>query len=519
MRFRFIDAERAGLAMPIFRLCRLLQVSVSGFYAWRNRGPSQRQLDDMVLLAHVRAAFRRSRESYGAERVHHELAENGIEVGRHRVARLMRGNGLSPKRKQKFKKTTDSQHNKAVASNLLDQNFSAEAPNEKWAADISYIWTAQGWLYLAVMLDLYSRRVIGWAVGARMTSDLPLRALNRAIGLRQPGAGVIHHSDRGSQYCSDAYQARLGELGFLASMSGKGNCYDNAVVETFFKTIKSELIWRTVFMSRSQAETAVAGYIDGFYNPVRRHSTLDFQAPSNSSQKCKRCRAPPLFLDGQLATGLGEGQVAEFVEDDEVASDELVRGTALASGAEFGLEVVDQVDDVVAAATGALSDTGAGDGDGEMGLSGAGAADQHDVALALQEVAAGEFLDQGLIDRGSGDIEIGQLLGRRQLGGRHLVLDGARLLVGDLGLQQRTDDLLQRMTALEPVGEDVIVGGAHACKLQRRHHRQHIMTLHDRPPSGGRSGGSRPPAGGEAAGPRALGWPAAVAAGGGGRGC
>ena len=279
MRFRFIDAERAGLAMPIFRLCRLLQVSVSGFYAWRNRGPSQRQLDDMVLLAHVRAAFRRSRESYGAERVHHELAENGIEVGRHRVARLMRGNGLSPKRKQKFKKTTDSQHNKAVASNLLDQNFSAEAPNEKWAADISYIWTAQGWLYLAVMLDLYSRRVIGWAVGARMTSDLPLRALNRAIGLRQPGAGVIHHSDRGSQYCSDAYQARLGELGFLASMSGKGNCYDNAVVETFFKTIKSELIWRTVFMSRSQAETAIAGYIDGFYNPVRRHSTLDFTSP------------------------------------------------------------------------------------------------------------------------------------------------------------------------------------------------------------------------------------------------
>ena len=264
---------------PIYSDNALLQVSVSGFYAWRNRGPSQRQLDDMVLLAHVRAAFRRSRESYGAERVHHELADNGIEVGRHRVARLMRGNGLSPKRKQKFKKTTDSQHNKAVASNLLDQNFSTEAPNEKWAADISYIWTAQGWLYLAVMLDLYSRRVIGWAVGARMTSDLPLRALNRAIGLRQPGAGVIHHSDRGSQYCSDAYQARLGELGFLASMSGKGNCYDNAVVETFFKTIKSELIWRTVFMSRSQAETAIAGYIDGFYNPVRRHSTLDFTSP------------------------------------------------------------------------------------------------------------------------------------------------------------------------------------------------------------------------------------------------
>ncbi len=279
MRFRFIDAERAGLAVPISRLCKLLQVSVSGYYAWRKRGPSQRQLDDMVLLAHVRAAYRGSRETYGAERVHHELVENGVEIGRHRVARLMRDNGLFPKRKQKFKKTTDSKHNKAVTSNLLDQDFSAQAPNEKWAGDISYIWTAQGWLYLAVILDLFSRRVVGWAAGPRMTSDLPLRALNRAIALRRPSSGAIHHSDRGSQYCSDVYQARLGELGFLVSMSGKGNCYDNAAVETFFKTIKSELIWRTVFMSRNQAEIAIAGYIDGFYNPVRRHSTLGFISP------------------------------------------------------------------------------------------------------------------------------------------------------------------------------------------------------------------------------------------------
>ena len=181
MRFRFIDAERAGLAMPIFRLCRLLQVSVSGFYAWRNRGPSQRQLDDMVLLAHVRAAFRRSRESYGAERVHHELAENGIEVGRHRVARLMRGNGLSPKRKQKFKKTTDSQHNKAVASNLLDQNFSAEAPNEKWAADISYIWTAQGWLYLAVVCRMRTDERTRAYVARRTLEGLSKREIMRCL--------------------------------------------------------------------------------------------------------------------------------------------------------------------------------------------------------------------------------------------------------------------------------------------------------------------------------------------------
>ena len=181
----------------------------------------------------------------------------------------MRGNGLSPKRKQKFKKTTDSQHNKAVASNLLDQNFSAEAPNEKWAADISYIWTAQGWLYLAVMLDLYSRRVIGWAVGARMTSDLPLRALNRAIGLRQPGAGVIHHSDRGSR-TAQTHTRR-------ASVSVSSPPVREIAMIT--PSSRSELIWRTVFMSRSQAETAIAGYIDGFYNPVRRHSTLDFTSP------------------------------------------------------------------------------------------------------------------------------------------------------------------------------------------------------------------------------------------------
>ncbi len=228
---------------------------------------------------------------------------------------------------------------------------------------------------------------------------------------------------------------------------------------------------------------------------------------------------PAHEVEAQLPAGLGEGQVAEFVEDDEVAAYELICGAALASGAELGLEVVDQVDDVVAAAAGALADAGAGDGDGEMGLAGAGAADQHDVALALQEAAAGELLDQGLVDWRGGEVEVGQLLGRWQPGGRHLVLDGARRLVGDLGLQQRTDDLLHRMTALETVGEDVVVGGAHARELQRRHHRQHLMTLHDRPPSSDRSADSRPPAGGEAAGPRASGWSPAVPAGTAGRGC
>ena len=228
---------------------------------------------------------------------------------------------------------------------------------------------------------------------------------------------------------------------------------------------------------------------------------------------------PAHEVEEQLPAGLSEGQVAEFVEDDEVASDELVCGAALAPGTEFGLEVVDQVDDVVAPAACALSDAGPRDGDGEMGLAGAGAADQDDVALALQEAAAGELLDQGLVDRRGGEVEVGQLLGRWQPGGRHLVLDRARRLVGDLDLQQRTDDLLHRMTTLEPVGEDIVVGSAHARELQRRHHRQHLMTLHDRPPSGCHCAGNRQPAGDEVAGPRASGWLPAVPAGAAGQGC
>ena len=168
-----------------------------------------------------------------------------------------------------------------VAPNLLKQDFTAAAPNEKWAGDISYIWTAEGWLYLAVILDLYSRRVIGWATSDRMKKALPLEALARAIALRQPAPGVVHHSDRGSQYCAYEYQKKLQENGFMVSMSAKGNCYDNAVVETFFKTIKNELIWRTSFATREQATRMIGHYIDGFYNHKRRHSALGYTSPVN----------------------------------------------------------------------------------------------------------------------------------------------------------------------------------------------------------------------------------------------
>ena len=279
MRFRLIDAMKAGMAID--RMCALMDVSVSGFYAWKSREPSRRQLDDMVLLAHIRAQFSMSNETYGAPRMHVELREDGLDVGRHRVARLMRDNGLKALQKRRYKKTTDSCHGGPVAANLLDQDFTCDGPDQKWGADISYIWTSEGWLYLAIVLDLFSRRIVGWATSDRLKKDLALNALRRAFAMRRPPPGLIHHSDRGSQYCSDDYQRLLKQAGMIPSMSGKGNCYDNAMVETVFKTIKSELIWRTSFQTRSAAEAALGRYIDGFYNPRRRHSALAYKSPAS----------------------------------------------------------------------------------------------------------------------------------------------------------------------------------------------------------------------------------------------
>ncbi len=279
MRFRLID--QAKKAFPVHRLCKVLGVSQSGYFAWRNRKPSRRQLDDMVLLAHIRAQFATSNETYGAPRRHVELREDGLDVGRHRVARLMRDNGLKALQKRRYKKTTDSNHGGPIAPNLLDQDFACDGPDQKWGADISYIWTAEGWLYLAIVLDLYSRRIVGWAVSDRLKKGLAIMALTRAISTRRPPPGLIHHSDRGSQYCSHDYLRLLKAHGMLPSMSGKGNCYDNAMVETVFKTIKNELIWRASFQTRKAAELALGRYIDGFYNPSRRHSALGYKSPAS----------------------------------------------------------------------------------------------------------------------------------------------------------------------------------------------------------------------------------------------
>ncbi len=278
MSFALIDAKKAEI--PVETACAALGVSVSGFYAWKNRPATARQSDDMVVLAHIRAEFATSNETYGSPRMHAELKDQGLSVGRHRVARLMSENGLKARQRTRFRKTTDSDHGGAVARNVLDQDFTTTAPDQKWGVDISYVWTAEGWLYLAVVVDLFSRRIVGWQLSDRMKRGLAMDALRRAIALRRPPPGLIHHSDRGSQYCSDDYRRLMRAHGLVASMSGRGNCYDNAMVETVFKTIKAELIWRTAFATRADASRAIGRYIEGFYNPRRRHSSLGYVSPA-----------------------------------------------------------------------------------------------------------------------------------------------------------------------------------------------------------------------------------------------
>ncbi len=239
----------------------------------------------MVLLAHIREQHHHSLGSYGRPRMTQELKELGLRVGHRRIGRLMRQNGLRVVRTRKYKTTTNSNHKFNIAPNWLDRDFTADRPNQKWAADITYIWTREGWLYLAVIIDLHSRRVVGWSVSNRLKHDLALRALSHAVALRNPPAGCVHHSDRGSQYCSHDYQKRLRQLGFKVSMSGKGNCYDNAAVETFFKTLKAELVWRHQWQTRQQVTDALFKYINGFYNSRRRHSAIGGISPADFERK------------------------------------------------------------------------------------------------------------------------------------------------------------------------------------------------------------------------------------------
>lgn len=237
------------------------------------------------VLAHIRDQHRLSLGSYGRPRMTEELNELGIHVGQRRVGRLMRQNGIQVIRSRKFKRTTDSDHAFNIAPNLLQQDFTASGPNQKWAGDITYVWTREGWVYLAVIIDLFSRRVVGWAISNRMRQDLALRALNMAIAIRRPPPGCIHHTDRGSQYCAHDYQKLLRKHGFKVSMSGKGNCYDNSAVESFFKSLKAEIVRRRNWQTRRDAEVDLFGYINGFYNPRRKHSALGWKSPVAFEQR------------------------------------------------------------------------------------------------------------------------------------------------------------------------------------------------------------------------------------------
>ena len=296
MRFRFVE-EHSG-AFPTERLCQVMNVSPRGLRAFRSRPASRRQHMDMVVLAHIKEQSRLSLGSYGRPRMTEELKEVGVDVGHRRVGRLMRENGIVVERTRKFKATTDSDHKFNIAPNLLDREFAAAGPNQKWAGDISYIWTREGWLYLTVILDLHSRRVIGWAVSNRMKRDLAIRALKMAIALRSPPQDCIFHSDRGSQYCSHDYQKILREHGFKTSMSGKGNCYDNAAIETFFKTIKAELIWRRSWETRRQVLSEqnscawVGGRLGSADDKAQPLSLLQDQPGNHPSSRHDVCPVP-----------------------------------------------------------------------------------------------------------------------------------------------------------------------------------------------------------------------------------
>jgi putative transposase len=276
MRFAFIAAEKA---YPVSVLCRTLNVSRAGFYAWRDRSPSPRARADERLGLEIAAIHATSRQRYGSPRIHAELAEVGCRTSRKRVARLMRRRGLAARRRRRFRVTTDSRHAFPVAPNVLARQFVRRVPDTAWVTDITYIWTAEGWLYLAVILDLCSRLAVGWAMNERITDDLTLTALRMALARRRPPQGLLHHSDRGSQYASGDYRAALAAHGIVCSMSRRGDCWDNAVAESFFATLKAELVHEATWASRAAARTALFEYIEVFYNGQRRHSALGYLSP------------------------------------------------------------------------------------------------------------------------------------------------------------------------------------------------------------------------------------------------
>lgn len=260
-------------------MCRVLEVSVSGYYAWCKRQPSQHSREDAQIAQEIQAAFEANRKVYGSPRIHAELQARGRRCGRKRIARLMRELQLSAQLPRHSIFTTRREKGAEVAENVLQRDFHADEPDHKWVADTTYIWTAEGWLYLAVVLDLFSRIIVGWSMAALQDAALVEQALQMALARRRPQAGLLHHSDRGSTYTSGSYQALLKQKAVQVSMSGTGNCYDNAAMESFFHSFKGECIDRNHFLTREQARQATFEYIECFYNRTRRHSTLHYMSP------------------------------------------------------------------------------------------------------------------------------------------------------------------------------------------------------------------------------------------------
>ena len=279
MQYAFIREHAAEY--PVRRQCRVLEVAESGYYAWLRAQPSARQQADEQLLGAIQAIYQQHRRLYGSPRIHAELKKQGWSCSRKRVARLMRQAHLASVRQgHRRHQTSDSKHPYAVATNVLDRQFEAQRPNQKWVADMTYIPTQNGWLYLAAVLDLFSRRIIGWAMSAHCDARLVQNALHMALSHRQPRADLLHHSDRGSQYAAHSYQALLADQHITVSMSRKGNCYDNAVMESFFRTLKAECVHLHAFQSRSQARAVIFEFLEVYYNRRRLHSTLAYCTPA-----------------------------------------------------------------------------------------------------------------------------------------------------------------------------------------------------------------------------------------------
>jgi putative transposase len=284
VRFAFIDTEKANY--PIAALCRVLEVTRQGFYAWKARGEGSRRRRDRALAVRIRAVHAEHRGRYGSPRVYRELRANGVCAGRHRVARLMREEGLYGLPVRRYRRTTDSNHGHVVAPNLIERDFSATGPNQLWLGDITYLPLRRGgFAYLAVLMDAFSRRIVGFCVDDNMTAELCIAALRQAVALRAPPAGLVHHTDRGVQYACDAYRHELKTAGFAQSMSRKGDCWDNAPMESFFGRFKTELIHERAIEDVGQARALVTTYISGYYNPRRRHSALRYASPIDYEQE------------------------------------------------------------------------------------------------------------------------------------------------------------------------------------------------------------------------------------------